>query len=275
MKADAMVIQSLMNRKPSISIGVLAAILIGCVFADLIAAKDPSYMDLANCSREPCGEFLFGTDSLGRDIFSGIWHGGRVSIFIGFLSAAVSGFIGIAYGTASGLAPKWLDLLMMRFIEIMLSIPELLLVIFVQALLGEAGIVSISVVIGITGWAPVAKVVRTEVIQLRETGYVIASRCMGGGFFHILFRHLIPNFIPAIMFMLIMSIRSAIVSESTLSFMGIGLPLEIISWGSMLSLAGDALMTGAWWVIIIPGTFLAAFLLSITNIGDWILSRNS
>lgn len=111
-----------------------------------------------------------------------------------------------------------------------------------------------------------AKIVRTEVRQLRGSEYVLASRCMGGGFFHILRRHLAPNFFSSIMFMAVMNIRSAIVAESTLSFMGIGLPLEVITWGSMLSLSEQALLTGAWWIILIPGGFLVTTLLCVTNL---------
>ena len=144
----------------------------------------------------------------------------------------------------------------MRFTEIFLSIPSLLLVILLQAIMGKANILSLSVVIGITSWTSIAKVVRTEVRQIRNSEYVIASRCMGGSFFHILWKHLAPNFVSSIMFMVIMNVRSAIISESTLSFMGIGLPIEVISWGSMLSLSEKALMTNSWWIIFIPGAFL-------------------
>ena len=168
----------------------------------------------------------------------------------------------------SGVAPEWADAILMRFTEILLSIPNLLLIIFLQAVLGKANILSISLVIGLTEWTSIAKVVRTEVRQLRGCEYVIASRCMGAGFFHILRKHLTPNFISSIMFMVVMNIRGAIVAESTLSFMGIGLPVEQISWGSMLSLSERALMTNSWWMILIPGFFLIVTLLCVTNLGD-------
>ena len=145
-----------------------------------------------------------------------------------------------------------------------------LLVIFLQAILGKANVLSLSLVIGVTSWTSIAKVVRTEVRQLRSNEYVVAARCMGGGFFYILRKHLAPNFLSSIMFMVVMNIRSAIVEESTLSFMGIGLPLEIISWGSMLSLSEKALLTDGWWIILIPGAFLVVTLLAITGIGDYL-----
>ena len=232
--------------------------------------QDPSYLDLKNFNIAPNTEFLFGTDTLGRDIFSGIWYGGRISITIGFLATLISTFIAVVYGSVSGIAPAWLDTLMMRFTEVFLSVPGLLLVLFLQAILGEANVLTLSIVIGVTSWASIAKVIRTEVRQIRNSEYVVASKCMGGKFFHILRKHLAPNFIASIMFMVVMNVRGAIGSESTLSFMGMGLPLEIISWGSMLSLSEKALLTDSWWIIIIPGAFLVTLLMCLTNIGNYL-----
>lgn len=247
---------------------ILAVIVLGCVFCELIMTKDPTYMELAAANTAPCREYLFGTDAMGRDIFSMIWYGGRVSLFIGAVSTLITTFIAVVYGTLSGIAPKAVDEAMMRLLEIMLSIPSLPLTVLLQAVIGEPNVLSISAVIGMTGWMSIASVVRTEVKQLRNNEYVIAAKSMGGGFFYILRRHLAPNFAASVMFMVVMNVRSAIAAESTMSFMGIGLPLEIISWGSMLSLAEKALLTDAWWVILIPGAFIAATMLSITSIGD-------
>ncbi len=258
---------------PWISVILLGILVLCCLAAELLMTKDPGYLDLKNFNVAPNGEFLFGTDTLGRDIFSGIWYGGRISITIGFLATLISTLIAVIYGSLSGIAPQWLDTLMMRFTEIFLSVPGLLLVLFFQAILGAANVLTLSIVIGVTGWASIAKVVRTEVRQLRNSEYVVASKCMGGGFFHILKQHLAPNFIASIMFMVVMNVRGAIGSESTLSFMGMGLPLEIISWGSMLSLAEKALLTGSWWMILIPGVFLVTLLMCLTNIGNYLRKR--
>jgi len=243
---------------PWLSVIILILIVGGCLFCNRIMTKDPSYMDLKNYTIAPCKEFLFGTDTMGRDIFSMIWYGGRQSLFIGIAATVISTGIAIVFGTVSGMAPDWLDMLLMRATEILLSIPNLLTVIFLQAILS---------------WMSIAKIIRTEVRQLRNNEYVIAARCMGGGFFYILYKHLAPNFLSSIMFMVVMNIRSAIVEESTLSFIGIGLPLEVISWGSMLSLSEKALLTGAWWIILIPGVFLVVTLLCITSIGDCIRKK--
>lgn len=255
---------------PWVSLVLLVGIVVCCLFAEVIMTKSPTYLDLKNCNVAPNSEFLFGTDTLGRDIFSGIWYGGRISITIGFLATVISTFIAVVYGSLSGIAPSWLDTLMMRFTEIFLSVPSLLLVLFLQAILGDANVLTLSIVIGVTSWASIAKVIRTEVRQIRSSEYVVASKCMGGRFFHILGKHLAPNFIASIMFMVVMNVRTAISSESTLSFLGMGLPLEIISWGSMLSLAEKALMTKSWWIILIPGAFLVTLLMCITGIGNYL-----
>ena len=254
--------------KPVLSMVLLAVIVLGCLFCGLVMTRDPAYMDLENTSAAPCREFLFGTDTMGRDIFSMIWYGGRVSLSIGVLSTLISTAIAIVFGSVSGCAPAWLDGVLMRLTEILLSVPGLLVIVLLQALLGRANVLTLSLVIGVTSWTGIAKIVRTEVRQLRSSEYVVASRCMGGGFFHILWTHLTPNFVSSIMFMVVMNIRSAIAAESTLSFMGIGLPLEVISWGSMLSLAESALLTRAWWIILIPGGFLVVTLLCITSLGN-------
>ena len=255
---------------PWISAVLLGMIVFCCLLAEVLMTKDPAYMDLKNFNVAPNGEFLFGTDTLGRDIFSGIWYGGRISIAIGFLATVISTVIAIVYGSVSGIAPTWLDTLLMRFAEIFLSVPGLLLVLFLQAILGAANVWTLSVVIGVTSWASITKVIRTEVRQIRNSEYVVASRCMGGKFFHILGKHLAPNFIASIMFMVVMNVRSAIGSESTLSFMGMGLPLKVISWGSMMSLSEKALLTGSWWIILIPGVFLVTLLMCLTNIGNYL-----
>ncbi len=264
------------DKSAAVSMALLFIIILGlgCTCCRLFLSKDPAYMDLAHYNTAPCSEFPFGTDAVGRDIFSMIWYGGRISLFIGFAAAFISTVTAILFGTVSGLAPQWLDACLMRAAEILISIPNLLLVIFIQAIWGKADLWSLSLIIGLTSWFGIAKVVRIQVRQLRSSEYVIAARCMGGGFFHILRKHLAPNFVSSILFMAVMNIRNAIAAESTLSFMGLGLPLEVISWGSMLSNADRSLLSGAWWIILMPGLFLIATLSSITKIGNWLRIKN-
>lgn len=256
--------------KPLLSALLLAFILLGCLFCELFIPKDPTYMDLYRANVAPNREFWFGTDPMGRDIFSMIWYGGRFSLLIGLIATAISTAVAILFGTISGLAPRWLDRLLMRLADIILSIPSLLLVILIQSILGSANLLSISFVIGITSWITIAKVVRTQVRQIYRSEYIVAARSMGAGFFRILWKHLTPNFVSSIMYMVVMNIRGAIVAESTLSFMGIGLSLNVISWGSMLSLSEKALLSSSWWIILIPGIFLVTTMLCVTNIGNYL-----
>lgn len=260
---------------PRLASAVLLIIILGCIFCGFFTGDDPYRMELTQINQAPSAEHLFGTDTLGRDIFTLIWYGGRRSLFIGAFATLISTAIAVIYGSISGLAGKTVDSIMMRFSEIMLSIPSLLLIIFMQAVIGQRNVVGISIIIGITGWMSVAKMVRTEVRKIRDSEYVLISRMMGGSFMHILIKHLAPNFISTIMFMVVMNIRSAIVAESTLSFLGIGLPVEIITWGSMLSLSEKALLTGSWWIILIPGVFLIVTLLCVTAIGNYIRGNKS
>lgn len=252
---------------PLKSIIIFLFIFLGCIFAPYIANHDPTAFYLDHLNQPPDGEFYFGTDSLGRDIFSVLWYGGRLSLMIGFLSAAVSSGVGIIYGCLSGTAPKWADTVLMRTAELLSSIPYLLLQLLLLGCIGDANVVSLSFVIGITTWMNLARVVRSEVRQIRKSDYVLASKIMGGNFFHVLWYHLLPNFISPVLFMIVSSVGLSMTMEATLSFLGIGLPTEVVSLGTMLSLSTRALLTNSWWVILIPGLFLIITLVCITHIG--------
>ncbi len=264
----------LAKGKPVISVSVLAVIVIGCLLANVIAGQDPYYMHTDQISQAPSMEHFFGTDTLGRDIFAVIWHGGRISLTVGLWATLLSTAIAVIYGCISGLAGPRIDDLMMRFTEILMSIPQILMVIFIQAIWGEATIMSIGTVIGITSWMAVAKMVRSEVRQMRNAEFVLAARSMGGGFFYIMWHHLMPNFMSAIMFMIVTNLGSAIALEATLSFLGLGLPTNVISWGSLMSLSQNAMLSGAWWLLLIPGTFLVITLICITEIGESMRTKN-
>ena len=259
---------------PYLSMIILTIIVSGCLLSNLVMTHDPKFMDLANSNVSPNNIFYFGTDSMGRDIFSGIWYGGKISLFIGIFSTIISTAIAIIYGSISGMAPEWIDDVMMKAIEIFLSIPSILVIIFVQAIIGSSSPISISIVIGVVSWMNIAKIIRSEVRQIRNSEYILAAKIMGGKFFYIVKQHLIPSFVSSIMFMVVSNIGSAIGTEATLSFLGIGLPIEIISWGSMLSLAQDALLSNYWWIIVIPGVFLVTTLVCIANIGNYMRRKN-
>ena len=258
-----------LKGKPIASIIILVLIIGGCIFAELIMNHDASEFYLEHLNKAPNSEFFFGTDSMGRDIFSLIWYGGRASIIIGLLSAAIITVIGIVYGCISGVSGSFLDSVMMRITEVAGSIPSILLILLITGFFSSNNVLTLSLVIGITSWFNLARIVRSEVRQIRNQEYVLASRCMGARFGHIMLRHLIPNFVSAVMFVIISGISTSMTTESTLSFLGLGLPVEVVSWGSMLSLANRALLLNTWWVIMIPGLFLVITLLCITNIGHY------
>lgn len=258
------------KKMPVFSIIMLFIIIFGCLFAEKLMTHDPSGYYLQSINTAPNSEFYFGTDSLGRDIFSMIWYGGRASISIGLISMVIISFIGIFYGAISGIAGEKTDSLMMRAVEMGNSIPNILLVLLITPLFGKMNIFKISFVIGITGWFGLARIVRSEVRQIRNCEYILSAKTMGASFPYILLFHLIPNFISSIMFVVVSSISSSISMESTLSFLGLGLPVEVISWGSMLSLANKALLSNTWWVIIIPGLFLMVTLNCITYLGNFL-----
>lgn len=257
------------RRWPIGSMVILALIVLGCICAPILAGHDPAQFFLTDRNVAPCKEFPFGTDSLGRDLYSMMWYGGRVSLVIGLLGAFLIALIGTVYGCISGTASKRVDAVMMRITELCGSIPTLLFVLILSAVFRTDDILSISVVIGVTGWFGYARIVRGEVHQIRNCEYVLYARSSGGSFLHVMRHHLIPNTISAVMFVTVSSISTCITMESTLSFLGLGLPVDVISWGSMLSLANKALIMNTWWVIVFPGAFIVITLLCITNIAAW------
>lgn len=266
-----------MNRKqrPKIAIAILTISAVLSVFAGFIAPYKPNFMNEYAIGISPSISHIFGTDNLGRDLFSMILYGGRASLTIGIASALIGTLIAAVYGTMSGMANKHVDRLMMKATDLFMSIPALLLVIVLEAIWGEASYTSLSLVIGITSWMQMSKVIRSEVIRLRKSDFVIAAEMYGGSFWYILRRHLFPNYFSSIMFMAVSNVGSAIIVESTLSFMGLGLPISEISWGSLMSLSQDALLSDQWWMIIIPGLILISVLVSITEIGEYIRGRNT
>ncbi len=252
---------------PVISCLLLAIIVLGCVFAPVLANHDPTMFYLDHLNKAPDSAFYFGTDSLGRDIYSIIWYGGRISLTVGVLSMAIATAIGLLYGCISGMGTDTMDNVMMRTAELISSIPSILLMLLLLAILDSPSVVTLSIVIGVTQWMNLARMTRTEIRQIRSSDYILAARAMGATFPHILRHHLLPNVLSPLLFMIISLIGTAMTTEATLSFLGIGLPVEIVSWGTMLSLSSRALLTNSWWIICIPGFFLVATLTAITRVG--------
>lgn len=263
------------KKLPLFSLGFLALIILCCIFAGALAPYSPETMDSSAVNLAPSREHFFGTDNMGRDLFTLVLYGGRASLIIGLASAVISTFIAVVYGTASGLASERTDDLLMRIAELAMSLPSILVILFLQAVWGEATYLSLSLIIGVTSWMNIAKIVRSEVRQIGESDYILAARTMGGGFWYILRQHLLPNYVPAIMFMVVSNISAAIITESTLSYLGLGLPLTEVSWGSLLTMSQEALLSNYWWMIVIPGAVLIATLVCITNLGEYIRKTNT
>ncbi|MDR1688748.1 MAG: ABC transporter permease [Clostridiales bacterium] len=257
------------TKKPFVSTAVLAGIVLVCVLADIIAPGDAARMDFDALLKAPSIAHLFGTDPLGRDLFKMILHGGRVSLVIGLFSSVITAFIALFYGALAGLAPKWLDNLLMRFTDLIMSVPSILFTVSILAVLGKPNVLSLSVVIGVTSWMNIAKIVRAQVRQIHKSEYILSAKLMGAKFLYMLRQHLLPNIMPSIMFMLIFNVSQAIAAEATLSFLGLGMPPGTATWGFLMSLSQDALLTNSWWLVVIPSLFLITTLVCMTNIGEY------
>lgn len=254
---------------------VLGLVAVACLLAPVLAPYPPGTLDAAAINQAPSAQHLLGTDKLGRDLLSMLLYGGRSSLAIGGLAAAVSGFVAMVYGGLSAMGGKWMDEAMMRGCDLLLSIPSILLILFLQAMWGEASVLSLGLLIGCTGWMQMAKLVRTEVLQMRSSDYLKAVRTFGGGFWYILLHHLVRNLFPTLLYLCVSAMGQAMMTESTLSFLGLGLPLTEVSWGSLMSLSQGVLLTGNWWILLIPGLVLVTTLTCVTELGEGIRGRNT
>ena len=219
--------------------------------APFFAPYDPSFFHLQNLNERPSLKFILGTDPLGRDLFSVI-----ISV------------IGIFVGSLAALSAPWVDNFIMRTLEVINSIPAILVVLLLGTLIRSDGILEISILVGMSSWFSLARIVRVEAKQISKQGYIEASYAMGGNFLHILIKHILPNILSPILFVLISSISFAMGTEATLSFLGLGLPPDELSLGSLLGLSKRALLQNSWPVIIFPSIILVSLLLSVTIVGS-------
>jgi peptide/nickel transport system permease protein len=241
-------------------------ILAFAVFAPVIAPHDPTAVDTKAILMPPSADHIFGTDMLGRDIFSRIVYGSRISLSIGFIAVGIAVLIGVIFGAISGYYGGKIDSVMMRFVDIMLCFPTFFLILAVIAVL-EPSIFNIMVVIGVTSWMGVARLVRAEVLTLKERDYVAASRVMGASDFWIISKHLIPNAIGPVLVSATLGVGGAILIESALSFLGIGVQPPTPSWGNIL-MDGKATLGVAWWLTVWPGIFILLTVLAYNLLGE-------
>lgn len=223
--------------------------------------------DLPSKNMKPGLKYWFGSDIFGRDIFTRIWYGGRISLFIGIMAATLDFTIGVLYGGISGYRGGKVDEIMMRIAEILYSIPYLLMVILLMVVMGQ-GIWTMIIAMTVTGWVPMARLVRGQVLQLKEQEYVLASKALGAGTFRILTKHLIPNTLGPILVNLTLTIPRAIFAEANLSFLGLGIPAPQASWGTMASDSLSSFLIGNTYQLFIPALFISLTMFAFNVLGD-------
>jgi peptide/nickel transport system permease protein len=259
----------LLKNKLAVIGGVLVALVfILSIFAPLISPYDPSVIDIKNILIGPGFPHLLGTDDLGRDVLSRMLWGGRISLEVGFVAVGIATLIGILLGSLAGYYGGWVDSGIMRSVDIMLSIPTIFLVLAVIAIL-EPNIINIMIVIGLTSWMEPARLIRAEFISLKEREFVLAARAIGAGDGRIMLRHILPNGLSPILVSATMGIGGAILIESALSFLGLGVQPPTPSWGSLLSSGKDNIEI-AWWLSAFPGLAILVTVLGYNLLGEGI-----
>lgn len=236
------------------------------IFGPHMTPYDYATNDLANKNKAPSAEHWFGTDDLGRDVFTRTWEGARISIFIGLAAALIDLFIGVIWGGISGYKGGRTDDIMMRFADVLNGIPYLLLVILLMVVLGQ-GLGTMILAMTITGWINMARIVRGQVLSLKSQEYVLASKTLGASTTRIMARHLIPNSMAPILVTMTLTIPSAIFTEAFLSYLGLGLTPPLASWGTM---ANDGLPALRYypWRLFFPATFICLTIFAFNVVGD-------
>ena len=227
---------------------------------------DPAAIDIKQALLAPSTTHLFGTDDLGRDVFLRMLYGARISLLVGFVAVGISTLLGILVGALAGFYGGWVDALVMRFVDIMLCFPTFFLILAVIAFL-DPSIWNIMIVIGITSWMGVARLVRAEFLSLREREFVLAARALGASDLRLMTRHMLPNALSPVLVSATLGIAGAILTESALSFLGIGVQPPTPSWGNML-IAGKQTLGYAWWLSVFPGLAILITVLGYNLLGE-------
>jgi peptide/nickel transport system permease protein len=247
---------------------VLLFIFLG-IFGPLLAPHDPNKQELTAMMKPPQGmggAHVLGTDNLGRDILSRIVYGARVSLLVAFAVVFVSGFIGVGLGAISGYIGGKADFLIQKLVEVVWAFPPLLLGITIMAFLGQ-GLTNLIIALVAQRWIPYCRVVRGQALSLRERDFVMAARCLGATQSQIICRHILPNLIQTSLVIGTFAMASSIIAEASLSFLGVGVPPEIPTWGTMLADARIYIST-SWWLPLFPGLCIFITVLGINLLGD-------
>ncbi len=247
-------------------LALVALLFFVAVAAPWIAPYDPQAIDTWHVLEPPSRAHLLGTDSLGRDCLSRLIYGARISLLVGFVAVGIATFVGTVLGALAGFYGRWVDSLVMRFVDIMLCFPSIFLIMAVIAFL-EPSIWNIMAVIGLTGWMGVARLVRAEFLSLRRRDFVLAARLSGASNLRIVFSHILPNAMAPVLVSATLGIGGAILTESALSFLGIGVQPPTPSWGNMLTEGKDNLEI-AWWLSVFPGLAILVTVLAYNLLGE-------
>jgi peptide/nickel transport system permease protein len=252
----------------AVSLIWIAAIAVACAAGPALLHLSAYATDVAHAYDAPSAIHLLGTDGLGRDELARLLVGGRITLSVGIVAALVTMLIGTVYGALSGYYGGWLDTLLMRIVDILLSIPTLFLLLFLAAMF-QGSVLALMIVIGATSWLGPARLVRGDVLTLKERLYVEAARSIGAGDRRIIFRHLVPNAVGTIITTTTFMIASAMLAETALSFLGIGVRAPTPSWGNLLTSAQSDIFAAAWWLILPPGFMILLTVCAFNFVGDW------
>jgi len=245
---------------------IILSLALVAVIAPLIAPFNPNHQDILHRLEPPSRKHPLGTDDLGRDLLSRIIYGTRVSLLVGFVAVGIAIIIGSLLGLLSGYFGGWLDALIMRFVDIMLCFPTFFLILMVIAFL-EPNIWNVMAVIGLTGWPGLTRLVRGECLSIREREFVQAAKVLGLSNIRVMFVHLLPNVMAPILVTATLGIGGAILTESALSFLGLGVQPPTPSWGNILT-AGKDYITMAWWLSLYPGLAILITVLAYNLLGE-------
>lgn len=254
------------NKLALVGLVMLILLIFMAAFGPLMTPYDYKTNDLMNKNQPPSAEHWFGTDDLGRDVFARTWEGARISLFIGVAAALVDLFIGVLWGGLSGYKGGRTDNVMMRIADILYGIPYLLLVILLMVVLGQK-VGTMIIAMTITGWINMARIVRGQVLSLKNQEYVMAAKTLGANTARIMRKHLIPNTLGPILVTMTLTIPTAIFTESFLSYLGLGLTPPIASWGTMASEGLPALQYYPW-RLFFPATFICLTIFAFNVVGD-------
>lgn len=255
-------------RNPLALIGflIISGILFLALIAPFIAPYDPDAINVKAILLSPSASHLMGTDGLGRDVFTRMLYGSRISLMVGFVAVGIATAIGIVLGAIAGFYRGWVDTVIMRVVDVMLSIPTFFLILAVIAFLTPS-IWNIMIVIGLTSWMGVTRLVRAEFLSLRNREFVLAAQALGAKDSRLIFTHLLPNSLTPIIVSSILGIASAVLVESGLSFLGLGVQAPQASWGNILT-DGKEYIQFAWWLSLFPGLAILITVLGYNLLGD-------